>query len=202
MKRTGAVVLVYAAVFIGLFWVQNAWSALFAFHAAILFSLTRAPVISLSNIFRSTSIKWAAVSLLICGSSGVLIYYLWEYLGVATDLPAQLTQLGLNGPRSWGLFIAYFVLANPILEELFWRKQLGSDSRGLYISDVQYAGYHLLILLGKTSISTMIVSFAALVIAGWAWRQIAHRDHGLLAPILGHAAADLAILLAVFLRIT
>jgi len=40
-----------------------------------------------------------------------------------------------------------------------------------------------------------------LILAGWFWRQIAREDQGLLAPVLGHMAADFTILMAVYLHI-
>ncbi len=39
---------------------------------------------------------------------------------------------------------------------------------------------------------------AILVLAGWLWRQLAREDGGLLAPVLGHMAADFTILMAIY----
>ncbi|HEX5808781.1 MAG TPA: hypothetical protein VFY25_08965 [Anaerolineales bacterium] len=46
----------------------------------------------------------------------------------------------------------------------------------------------------------IVYSLIVLVAAGWFWRQLARIDEGLLAPVLGHMAADLTILLAVYQR--
>jgi hypothetical protein len=46
----------------------------------------------------------------------------------------------------------------------------------------------------------VVYSLALLILGGWFWRQIARADQGLLAPVLGHMAADFTILMAVFLR--
>jgi hypothetical protein len=61
-----------------------------------------------------------------------------------------------------------------------------------------YSGFHGLILLGKMQSGAVLSSLIVLVMAGWFWRQLARLDEGLLAPVLGHMAADLTILLAVY----
>jgi hypothetical protein len=43
-----------------------------------------------------------------------------------------------------------------------------------------------------------LFALTLLVLAGWFWRQIYREDKGLLAPALGHMAADFTILLAVY----
>ena len=55
-----------------------------------------------------------------------------------------------------------------------------------------------MILWGKVQPDLMVYSLIVLVSAGWFWRQLARMDGGLLAPVLGHMAADLTILLAVY----
>jgi hypothetical protein len=100
----------------------------------------------------------------------------------------------------WPVFIAYFVLANPLIEEYFWRGYLGSPTRGLYPSDFLYAGFHALILMNKMQIGAILYSLIVLVLAGWFWRQLARLDGGLLASVLGHMAADFTILMAVYWR--
>ncbi len=96
---------------------------------------------------------------------------------------------------------AYFSLINPLLEEYFWRAFLGSDTKGFYIGDLLYAGYHALVLINKVSYFTIIFSIACLTFVGWLWRKIKREDDGLLAPVLGHMAADISILTAVYLII-
>ena len=98
----------------------------------------------------------------------------------------------------WPVFITYFALVNPWVEEYFWRGYLGSPSRRLYPSDFLYAGFHVLILMGKMQIGAVLYSLIVLVLAGWFWRQLACADEGLLAPVLGHMAADFSILMTVY----
>jgi len=191
-------VLPYLAVVIGVFWLQDAWATLLGFHVAIVLSLLLArSSFPLKALFQSKKIHRVVLSLLVCGSSGISLYFLWPYFGVTDDLPGQMEALGLTS-SSWPLFITYFVLFNPLIEEYFWRGYLGSPAVGLYPSDFLYAGFHGLILMGKMRTGAVFYSLFALVLAGWFWRQLARADEGLLAPVLGHMAADFTILMTVY----
>ena len=190
----------YLAVIIGLFWFRDAWGALLGFHLSIIVSLFYAkPNIPVAVLFKSTNAKWVILSILLCGSSGVSLYFLWPLFGVANDISEQTISLGLN-PHNWLLFMAYFALVNPFIEEYFWRGYLGDATHHFNIYDAIFAGYHALILIGKAHWVFVIFSVAVLTFAGWLWRQIAREDHGLLAPALGHMSADFMILAAIYLR--
>ena len=190
--------LPYLAVWIGVFWLQNALAALPGFHAAIVLSLLLArSSVPLKALFKSKNIRRVILSVLVCGSSGISLYFLWPYLGAIDDLPGQMEMFGLTR-ASWPLFIAYFVLVNPLIEEYFWRGYLGSPTGRLYPSDFFYAGFHGLILMNKVQTGALLYSLGILVLAGWFWRQLARVDEGLLAPVLGHMAADFTILMAVY----
>lgn len=188
----------YLAVGIGLFWFQNAWIALIVFHFAIVIALLLAKAnIPVKNLFRSNQTRWLALCILLSGSSGISLYLFWKYFGVVPDLSARLEAYGLT-KSNWPAFIAYFVLVNPFIEEYFWRGYLGSSTKRLFLSDFTYAGFHALVLIGKVRTSAIIYSLIVLILAGWFWRQIAREDQGLLAPVLGHMAADFTILVAVY----
>ena len=58
-----------------------------------------------------------------------------------------------------------------------------------------------MILIGKVQTSSIVFGLSMLVLAGWFWRQLLREDHGLLAPVLGHMAADFTILMAVYLKV-
>src|SRR5689334_12494148 len=117
--------LPYLAVAIGMFWLRNAFAALLGFHVAILLSLllarSRVPV---RLLFKSRDIRWVALSVLLCGSSGVSLYFLWSTFGVVSDLSAEVETFGLTRSM-WPIFILYFSLVNPLVEEYFWRGYLG-----------------------------------------------------------------------------
>jgi membrane protease YdiL (CAAX protease family) len=196
-KKWLAPILPYFAVWAGLFLFKSAWLSLLGFHTAILLVLAIArPNIPIKILFQSKNKKWILASLLLCGGSGLGLYFLWNIFGIANDLPAQLRSIGLTS-SSWPIFIAYFTLVNPFLEEYFWRAYLGSDSRGFYIGDLIFAGYHALILINKVFAPSIIFALACLTFIGWFWRQTYREDGGLLAPVLGHMAADFTILVCV-----
>lgn len=191
-------VLPYLAICIGIFWLRNAWAALLGFHSAILLSLVFArSQFPLITLFKSNNVRWVLLCVLLSGSGGIFLYLFWSSLGIASDLSAHIAVLGLNS-SSWILFSAYFSLVNPFIEEYFWRGYLGSPTKKPYISDFMYAGFHALILIGHVKVTSILYSLIVLALAGWFWRQVARADNGLFAPVLGHMAADVTILVAVY----
>jgi len=194
-----AVLWAYLAVGIGLLVFHSAWGALLGFHAVIIVSLLiTKPDIPAKTLLTSTNSKWLFLNILLCGSSGVALYFLWEHFCFANDFPQQVEALGLNA-SSWPMFIAYFVLVNPPIEEYFWRGYLGNESKNLHTSDFLFAGYHILIVINKLPIFSIAYTLFVLIFAGWLWRQITREDGGLLAAVLGHMAADLTILVTVYI---
>ena len=189
-------ILPYLAVAIGVFWIHHAFLALLGFHLAIVLSLLLGkPSVPVSILFKSNDIRWVILSILLCASSGIFLYFLGPYVG--DDLPGQVEAFGLTS-STWPVFITYFVLVNPWIEEYFWRGYLGSPTRQLYPSDFLYAGFHALVLMGKMPLGAILSSVLILTLAGWFWRQLARADDGLLVPVLGHMAADFTILMAVY----
>jgi membrane protease YdiL (CAAX protease family) len=193
--------LPYLAVAIGLFWFEHAWLTLLGFHFAIILSLLLAKSsFPIKNLFKSNDIRWVILSILLCGSSGISLFFFWSYFGIPGELPAHIESYDLTR-TTWPLFITYFVLANPLIEEYFWRGYLGSPARNLYTSDFLYAGFHALVLVNKMQTAAILYSLVVLVLAGWFWRQLARIDGGLLASVSGHMAADFTILMAVYWRV-
>lgn len=196
-------ILPYIAVVAGMYLFKNAWVALLGFHASILIMLAVVhPNIPVSVLFKSKSPKWILISVLVCGTSGFGLYFLWNMFGITPDLSAQLGSMGLKSSTSWLLFITYFSLVNPFIEEYFWRGYLGSTTKKFYIGDAVYAGYHTLVLWGKVHPVVILLALIVLISAGWFWRQISREDEGLLAAVLGHMVADFSILFVVYLMCT
>jgi len=190
--------LPYLAVGLGLFWFQNAWAALAGFHLAIVLSLLLAkPNLPVKILFKSSDVRSVVLSIILCSSSGISLYFFWPGFGITGELAAHVQRLGLNS-ANWVAFIAYFALVNPWIEEYFWRGYLGSAAKSLSVSDFAYAGFHAMILWERVQTSSIISSLGVLIFAGWFWRQLAREDRGLLASVLGHMAADLTILIVVY----
>src|SRR5436190_20450964 len=115
-----APVPVYLAVGFGLFILHNAWGALLCFHLAIIISLLIAKFnIPISVLLKSHKSKWIILNMLLCGSSGITLYFIWNQFGIVKDITTQTESFGLNA-HTWLLFIAYFTVVNPFIEEYFW----------------------------------------------------------------------------------
>lgn len=196
-KKILTSVLPYLAVWAGLFLFKSAWAALLGFHLALLLAVfllrNHLPI---EMLFKISSPKWITLSVLLCGVSGIGLYWFWDSFGIAADLSQRLSALGLT-ESAWPWFIAYFVWINPLLEEFYWRGMLADLRRGLSWMDLVFAGYHALILWSRVQPFGIGIAMILLVAAGWFWRQVVREDGGLLAAALGHMAADLTILLAV-----
>ena len=201
-KKWIAIIPPYIAVWAGLFLFHSAWGAMLGFHAAIVFALFwLRPNLSPAVLFKPAPWRSIAGNLILGSTGGLGLYVLWDFLGMQPGLSNTIQPLGLGGV-SWFWFMAYFSLVNPIIEEYFWRGELGHETSSFYIGDLTYAGYHVFVFLGKTQLYTVILAVASLIFIGWFWRQVYRRDGSLLAPILGHMAADLSIMLAVYFKVT
>jgi membrane protease YdiL (CAAX protease family) len=192
-----APILPYLVVWMGLFLFKSAWLTLIGFHIAIALALAiLRPTLPLRVFFNPAKLKHVLPAILLGAASGPGLYLLQDVFAITDDLGIQLEAIGLNHSTWFGL-IAYFTLANPFIEEYFWRGVLGSGTRRFYLGDLIYAGYHIIVVWNKTHPLSMLLMLVVLSLAGWAWRQIYRRDGSLLAPVLGHMAADLSILIAV-----
>lgn len=200
-KKWIAIIPPYLAVWVGLFFFKSAWGALLGFHIAVLFVLVwLKPKTPLAVLFKPVPLSSIVGNVLLCSAGGLGLYLLWNFLGIRPELQNTLQSLGLSG-ITWFGFTAYFSLVNPIIEEYFWRGELGNETRSFFIGDLAYAGYHVFVLWEKAQLYSVILAVVALVFIGWFWRQVYRRDGSLLAPILGHMAADLSILLAVYFKV-
>ena len=189
----------YLAILIGLFWARRAWVALLGFHAGMLAVLwIERPAIPVAKLFqKEDNLAVLAACVIAGGGSGVLLYFLWPFLGNARSLPTYLASLGLT-PAAWPVFLAYFCLVNPWLEEYFWRGYLDSPSKSIAGVDLFFAGYHLLVLYGILSLGWLLLTAVVLTLTAWLWRQTVRASGGLLIASLSHFAADLSVLLVAY----
>jgi|WetSurMetagenome_2_1015567.scaffolds.fasta_scaffold65572_3 hypothetical protein len=190
--------LPYLAVGVGLLVFHNAWAAILTYHAgmaAVIF-LSK-PAVPVKNIIRNANYKPLIMSVAIGAVGGVLLYLLWPLLSVPPDINTYMRSIGLTG-AVWPYFIVYYVLVNPALEEYYWRGFLGSSAKHPVLNDLLFAGYHLVVLTGKISVPWLAVVFLVMCGAAWYWRQVSQFTGGLLAATLSHLAADITVILSIF----
>ncbi len=191
----------FAAVVVGLNVLKSAWLVFLLYHLAIVaVAVMTGRHRRLSELVTGwrTAIGFGAIALGIIG--GGLLWLLWPRLGVGPELASNLAAVGLTG-AAWTVFVAYHVLVNPWLEELFWRGILGSGGRRISLCDVAFGGYHLLVLARFVDWPWLIPAFVVLTTAAWMWRQITRVTGGLLVAVLSHTAGDLCVFLAIVLHL-
>lgn len=188
----------YVTVGAGLLVLHNAWVALLGYHAvmvAVLFlSGTR---ITVRGSLRGRGFLIPLVAALGGACGGLLLYILWHALSVTDDFTAYLPGIGLN-EQTLPVFLAYFVLVNPLIEEYYWRGYLASGSRSIELNDLMFSGYHLLVVAGQMSAAWLPVVFLGLTAGAWVWRQMNRFNGGLLASAVSHMTADITVMLTIY----
>ena len=186
------------AVIVGIYGWESGWAAILIYHAGIGWAVLRNPG-------RLRAVQWSshpvAVAVLVAAGflAGPVVLFGLPILtdaGVGEELADALGRLGLEGTSLW-LFVAYFVLVHPAVEELGWRVVLEARSVRLHHHDLEFAAYHLLVLhwILPGHWILLLVAFATLAGSAAFWRWCRDR-HGMVAVIACHAAADLAVLAA------
>ena len=188
----------YIAIGIGFLIFHSAWLTVLGYHAGmilvLLLSNTRPP---LKTVFKGNHFWIPVITALVGTCSGVVLYSLWPYVSLPPDINVFIRSLGLSGV-SWLVFIAYFSLINPFIEEYYWRGYLGSNNKRITTNDMLFSGYHLVVLAGLIGNIWLVVVFCGLIFGAWAWRQINRLNGGLLASVVSHLTADTAIVLTIF----
>ena len=190
---------VYAAIYAGLYVFKSAWGAILAYHFVIVLELVLDPPAGLwKKIISGWNFKQGILLTLFCSlAGGVLLLFLPMMQPEGSPLSSSLQALGLTGD-TWILFMLYFTIVHPVLEEIFWRDYLvENNSRYPIALDFAFAGYHILVLVWFVTISWVALAFVVLCAASWIWRITADRNNGLLIPIVSHSIADLSVVLAV-----
>jgi len=191
------VVIPYVCVFLGIIVLHSGWGALIGFHLGLM------PVLILNwrVVSRSVFVPVAWHKLWPVATSGFIagpgLWLLWICFGVPPEFQLKVASLGLAG-ANWPIFIAYFTIVNPWLEEAFWRGILTSPSRYPAMIDFLFAGYHLIILSMFVGLAWMMFAFVVLSTAGWLWRRVSRYTHSLLPAVLAHMLADLTILCVLY----
>ncbi len=190
MKLTLKLLAPYFAV--GIFWClfANAWLALIAYHAQILFwSRGRLPDLRLPA--RKRMMLWVIPFSLAGPVLSVLLPIITRTELSVWLIDHHLSRLPLL------LMIPYFGLVHPLLEQIHWtplRKKTPA-------AHVMFAGYHLLVLYSLLSIPWLLLCFVSLAAASFLWRQMAKQSHGIGLSYLTHLVADLGVILAAWLSV-
>lgn len=199
IKNLLPLLLPYFTIIPGLYMFHNVWIAMVSYHAAILliavFSGSSSRFV---HLLRGWSFNRSHVILLACAANGVMIYYLWPFISLSgSDLAVKLAGLGLN-QGNWLLFIFYYSLITPWLEEFYWRDLLVSRLSQPLFSDLAYAGYHFFVLILFIKPLFAFAAFLSLLWGALNWRRLAVKLDGLLVPVFSHLVADFSTVVAVY----
>lgn len=198
VKTLIAPLIPYITVGAGLLIFHSAWTAILSYHIgmAIILLLFGAEI-PLKRLLQSNSYKIPIFTSVIGASGGILLYALWPLLSVPENVNSYIQNIGLT-EKTWTLFLAYYILVNPLLEEYYWRGYLGSNSKRIEVNDFLFSAYHVIVLAGKMSLMWLVAVFLILSVAAWFWRQIDGRSEGLLASMMSHIAADITIIFTIY----
>jgi len=189
-----AAAIPYVAVLVGLYALHSAWAAVLLYHAgiaAVWLAAGRRP--GLRSLFAGLRATLAVPLVLGALAVGPLVFFAWPHAALEPEMRALLARFGLSG-GSLAAFAVYSALANPALEELFWRGALLDGARRPAPGDALFAGYHALVLALVVEWPFALAAVVALAAAAWLWRLAAIRCGGLAVPCLSHLSADLAVI--------
>lgn len=187
----------YVAVGIGLYCLQNAAAALLLYHGQILVIAWLDRTDINKSLFFGFSPKALGASVLPLLTFGPLLYLLLPHvLREGVSLQGWLSVYGLSH-RRFLLFMPYFGLVHPVMEEIHWGRFRG-DPKGQWLMSLCFAGYHILVLAKLLTLFGLIISFGVLTLAAWAWTILYRRLRGGAVPFLAHMLADLGILGAAY----
>jgi membrane protease YdiL (CAAX protease family) len=191
----------FVAVGIGLLIANNAWVAIILYHLGMgVFLILGKQGYRARELVMGGKLLPILLAIISGVAVGVILLAFANGIGVPNNLAALLAQQGLQGP-GWILFIIYYSFVNPFLEEYYWRGYLAESTKGITLSDICYAGYHPFVLSRYLSWPWLILEFLVLLGVAWAWRQIAQRYAGLIIPVITHLAADLSLIIAIYILV-
>ncbi len=188
----------YLTMYIGLYLFENIWIAILSYHILVILFLVKdkhiekLPILIKGWNFRSTVVFGILFSL-----NGLLIIFFSNINpNLFKDISDTLQNLGLVN-ESWLIFILYYSLATPIIEELFWRSYHKSNSRKISKTDLIFAGYHIIVLVLFIDLTYVFGVFCSLIFASWLWRYFYRKYNGLIVSVITHSVADLSTILSI-----
>lgn len=185
----------YAAVFLGLYVLRNAFLSILLYHAGVLTSIyIYRKELDIKDVFSFNSKRLTLIISLICGLSGISILLIWDFIKLpGMDLTRTMSEIGLTG-NTKVLFLIYFSTIHPFVEELFWRFLLKTRAKYISMDDVLFALYHVMVLAMFLKFQYIVICFIALIIVARFWRYLQHNLSENMAVILSHAVADFSIM--------
>jgi len=188
----------YIAIIIGFLIFKNAWLAMLGYHAGMaVYMILSKPKLTLLHFTGGKKPVILITGLLAAAAVSSCLYLFWPLLGIPDNINQYLSNIGLNG-HTWPLFLVYFIIVNPLLEEYFWRYCLSSAFKRPVLHDLLFAGYHLLVFYGLVAWTWLILVFLGLAAGAWFWRQLNRNHGGILASYTSHLAADIIVILTIF----
>lgn len=186
----GYLICPFLAFGVGIHLFQSGWVALILYHLLITVALLlNRERWRPERLFKGFSLVWVLVHLLGC----VAAYLIFCQVAVSKEYTVDLKGVGRTGLG----FVIYFLIVNPVLEEVFWRDFLASKSRMLSLGDVIFGAFHFLILQPFLPLNYILGFIVGLVGIAYLWRQLRWRYQGLLIPWLAHLMGDLLFVVLV-----
>lgn len=189
-------------IFIGLWFFENVVITFLLFYSWLLF------VPMIDKAFPKEQLKLTKKSAMLGIVSG-LIFFLFIYGGLKwlhvylldiDSLRVLLLEWGFSGAGEIGLVLV-LLLANPILEEVYWRgymfnrlRQKGTAFSAIGLTALFYTLYHLLSIIPIFAAGYSFAAVIPVLIAGLFWGFIRERTGSISATMIGHVLADLGIM--------
>lgn len=175
---------------VAVFWCihPNAWLAILAYHAQVLFwSHNSFAKVSMP---KPTRIVFMALPAAIAGP---LFYILLPYI-THTELSTWLEHYHLS-PLSLILMIPYFGIVHPCLEQMHWNEL----RKATHLSHPLFAGYHMIVLSTLLTLPWLVVCFGVLTISSFLWKQMEQKSESLGLAVISHVLADFGIILTAYI---
>lgn len=185
--------LPFAASVLGWMLWKNGWIAVLIFHGGMASALcVHRKHWHPENLWRGGSTKLFLFAVFSMVAFGFYVVFRLDDRG-----PELAHFFGKRHLHGFGatLLAIYFCIANPVLEEAFWRGLYVSGHRRPTLSDLAYGSFHYFIVFDPRNPTEGVVCVLALVFMGWLWRQITYRTGGHRTAILWHGLGDVAVLL-------
>ncbi|UCC78610.1 MAG: CPBP family intramembrane metalloprotease [Candidatus Zixiibacteriota bacterium] len=193
--KSSTALIPYLTILVGLHILKSAWAAIILYHGAIFFIvLKNSNPVLFKRLFRGWNWKIGFPLTAISALAGLSLYFLWPIMRIeGTELSAILNEYGLHG-SSWIVFMIYYCVSTPVLEEIFWRGYLSVPNRRPSAPDILFAGYHIIVLILFLKPLPIAAVFLTLVVAAWIWRLISLKFNGLAMPSVSHLVAGISVI--------